>query len=145
METLGQTRIDKLIKVATEKVGTEYKLAQYIGYDQAAITKWKNKSKPCPLEAQALMAEVAGFNASEVIAVAILERNADKPRFEKLEIALGKAFAGMKGAALVSIVASVGLAFSSWSVVLSTQCVLLLSKKTKEPTSRRLFFFDCTI
>lgn len=136
MKTLEKTRIDKLIELATEKMGTEYRLAKSIGYEQQAFTKWKSGKSPCPLEAQALMAAVAGLNANEVIAVAILERNADKPRFEKLELALGKIYAGMNGVGLVAIAASVGWVFEQMTVVYNTQCVLQLSKKRQ---SRRFF------
>ena len=132
METLVKTRIDNLIKRASESAGTEYKLAKIMGYDQAALTKWKNGSKPCPIEAQAIMAEVAGLDAMETIAAALLERNEGTKRYGALEKAVGKACATIREAKA----ASFGGKADSDTEKIYTQCVLQATKKRR---SRRFF------
>lgn len=132
METLAKTRIDNLIKRASESAGTEYKLAKIMGYDQAALTKWKNGSKPCPIEAQAIMAEVAGLDAMETIAAALLERNEGTKRYGALEKAVGKACATIREAKA----ASFGGKADSDTEKIYTQCVLQATKKRR---MRRFF------
>ena len=144
MQTSEETRIDKLIKMASEKSGTEYKLAQAMGYSQQHFTKWKNGTRPCPIEAQAIMAEIAGLEAMEVVAAALLERNKGKRQYKALEKAVGKVYATIRGAAVAKYGAGLSLVFSlGWieSVVQKTQCVLQLSKKTQFQMSRKALFF----
>lgn len=121
METLAKNRIDNLIKRASESAGTEYKLAKIMGYDQAALTKWKNGSKPCPIEAQAIMAEVAGLDAMETIAAALLERNEGTKRYGALEKAVGKACATIREAKAASFG---GKADSDTEKNIYTMCIM---------------------
>ena len=139
METSVKTRIDKLIKLASEKSGTEYKLAQAMGYSQQHFTKWKNGTRPCPIEAQAIMAEIAGLEAMEVVAAALLGRNEGKRQYKALEKGVGKGYATIRGAGGANNGAKASWVFSAGllaSVVQQTQCVLRLSKKRQ---SRRFF------
>lgn len=137
--TLEKTRIDKLIEAASKKAGTEYKLAQAMGYSQQQINDWKNKRKPCPIEAQAIMADIAGFDAMETVAKGLLERSEGNRRYIALEQAVGKAFATIRAAGVANIGAKASWVFSAGllaTVVQQTQCVLQLSKKR---LSRRFF------
>lgn len=133
MEALEQTRIDSLIKRASEKAGTEYKLAKIMGYSQQQIYDWKTKRKPCPIEAQAIMAEIAGLDAMETIAAALLERNEGTKRYGALEKAVGKACATIREAKA----ASFGGKADSDTEKIYTQCVLQATKKRR---MRRFFY-----
>lgn len=132
MNTSVKTRIAKLIESASEKAGTEYKLAQVMGYDQAAITKWKNGNKPCPIEAQAIMADIAGLDAMETVAKGLLERSEGNRRYNALEQAVGKVYATIRAAGVANIGAKTSWVFSAGllaTVVQQTQCVLRIRNK----------------
>lgn len=107
-------RVRTLIHAASAIAGSQNKLAKSIGYSSSEVSEWATGSRACPLEAQVLMAHLAGFNPQEVLAHAMIERHANTPRGEKLFTALGKASrqAGAVRVALAAIFASVVLAFS---------------------------------
>lgn len=98
-------RLILLIEAAGHKAGSYYKLAKQIGFTESDISSWKANRKPCPIEAQALMADVAGLKAEEVALLAIIERAAEKNprRGEMLERALGKTFERMSAGASCAI------------------------------------------
>jgi hypothetical protein len=109
----NESRLNLLIAKAGEKAGSYYKLSKIIGYTESDISSWKAKRTACPIEAQALMAEVAGLNAEEVTLYAIIERAAEKnpKRGELLARALGKGLGRMSAAASCITYASVNLGF----------------------------------
>jgi transcriptional regulator with XRE-family HTH domain len=109
-----EERIAKLINAAAQLYPSENQLAQAIGYTRSELSQWKLGKRACPVEAQVLLAAVAGLDAEEVLAYALIERNADTARGEKLLTALGKGsgFMSAAKAGLLGIFASVALAFS---------------------------------
>jgi hypothetical protein len=106
-----RARLLHLIDAAAEIAGSDNKLAQQIEATRFQISQWRAGSRPCPLEAQVLMAGIAGFNAAEVLSYALIERNRDTPRGEKLFTALGKATAARGAAGLLLLSGSAGSAF----------------------------------
>jgi len=99
-------RIKQLIDLASASVGGQNKLARNIGYSSAELSQWHTATRPCPIEAQALMAQVAGLEPSEVVAYAMIEKHADTPRGEKLASAMGKRLGAIGVAASGAIYAS---------------------------------------
>ena len=92
METTTQAspRLITLIQDAIKKAGNEPKLAQFVEASRHNVNAWKHGTRPCPLEAQILMATLTKRDVYEVIKDALIERNAGTPRGEKLVSALGK-------------------------------------------------------
>jgi len=83
-------RVVSLINESAARAGSPAKLAPTIGYTRHDVSAWIHGGRPCPIEAQALMATVVGRDVDEVIRAALIERNANTPRGEKLISALGK-------------------------------------------------------
>jgi len=77
-------QLDKLIEQASAIAGSDYKLAKEIGTTPQRVSNWRRGEQPCPVEDQALIADLAGVDPVEQIIEALLERNADKPRGAKL-------------------------------------------------------------
>jgi DNA-binding transcriptional regulator YdaS (Cro superfamily) len=92
-------RIKALIDAASVRIGNQYRMGKLIGYSTAEVSLWKAGARPCPPEAQVLMAQAAGFDPAEVLAIAIIERHANTTRGEKLLTALGKALHPERAAA----------------------------------------------
>lgn len=92
MQTTEQPseRLKKLMEEATKKAGNASKLAEMIEETRHHVSAWKHGRRPCPLEAQILMASLAGRDVGAEIKAAILERNSGTSRGEKLISALGK-------------------------------------------------------
>lgn len=100
-------RVRSLIEKAALRAGNEYRLAKAIGYPDSTVANWKAGQRPCPVSAQALLAEAAGLNPNEVLAYAVIEREPNPKRKERLANALGKALGRMSAAASCVIFASV--------------------------------------
>lgn len=99
-------RIKTLIDAASMRVGNQYRMGRHIGYSDAEVSMWKAGARSCPPEAQALMAEAAGFDVAEILAIAIIERHANTARGEKLLSALGKVLHQEHAAAFIATSAS---------------------------------------
>lgn len=124
-------RIQNLILVSSAIFGGQNKMARAIGYGPGEVSEWANGRRPCPLEAQVLMADAAGLNAQEVMAYAIIERHANTPRGEKLLSALGKVSRAAGVAASCFISASVvwgSKATCAVPALLNTMCSLVKSE-----------------
>lgn len=78
-------RIISLINKAATVAGNDTKLADLIGEGRGRMSSWRSGDRPCPIEAQILMAEIAGMDINEVMKDAILERNEESERSEKLK------------------------------------------------------------
>lgn len=89
-ELTSTNRIAALIKQASEKAGSSYKLAKLIHRTDSEVSQWKTGKKTCPVQAQAMMAEIAGLNAPEVALYAVIESEKDPKRKEVLARVLGK-------------------------------------------------------
>lgn len=74
----------ELITRAAEAAGSEYKLAKALEIPQAHVSNWKTGYRTCTVEDRIQLAELAGVDIEEVIADALLERWAGKPKGERL-------------------------------------------------------------
>jgi hypothetical protein len=92
MDTNAQAspRLVLLIQEAAKKAGNEAKLAVLVEATRHNVNAWKHGRRPCPLEAQILMAAIAERDVGAEIKAAVLERNSGTSRGEKLIYAMGK-------------------------------------------------------
>lgn len=100
-------RVSSLIDQAAAKAGSRYKLARMIGRSDAELAQWRKGVRACPIPAQALMAEVAGLEATEVALYALIESEKDPTRKEALARVLGKGLMHTIAVASSAIFASV--------------------------------------
>lgn len=105
------SRIQALIHEASAKAGSQRKLAAALGYHPANVTEWLQGKRACPVQAQALMADLAGLNAEEVTLYALIEGERNPQRKESLLRVLGKGFARMSAVASCFIFGSALWAF----------------------------------
>lgn len=98
-----------LIDRASAIAGSDAKLAESLGQHRSKVSDWRHGRQPCPPEMQALMADLAGFDAQQVALRALVEKHEGSPLGEKLLRALGKpsrltgAVAGFVGAIAVAV------------------------------------------
>lgn len=116
-------RVVTLINESAAKIGSPAKLAPTIGYTRHDVSAWIHGARPCPIEAQALMATVTGRDVDEVIREALIERNANTPRGEKLISALGKGLMSAGAATLITGYASDVSASSAIVLVDVLRCI----------------------
>jgi hypothetical protein len=88
-----------LIEKAGAIVGTEYKLAQALGYPQRVLSDWKAGRKVCTPPDRARLAAMANEDAVQELVRATLASNAGTLRGEQLETVLGKWLRATGGAA----------------------------------------------
>lgn len=84
------TRINSLITRASMRAGNQSRLAKMLEVSPGNVTDWLEGRRPCPLEAQILMAPLADENVDSVIHTAIVEKHEGTSKGEKLISALGK-------------------------------------------------------
>lgn len=106
-QNYATARFISLLDKATQKAGNEAKLGKLVLATRHNVNAWKHGIRPCPLEAQVLMASIAGLDVETVMREALLERNAGTARGEKLEAVL------KKGAAVAGAVTASALCGSS--------------------------------
>ena len=82
-------RINRLLDRAKEQTGSDYATAKRLGASRQNVSNWR-KGKSCPIEKQALMAEIAGLSAIEVVAYAMIEGAKTAAEKERLYTAVGK-------------------------------------------------------
>jgi hypothetical protein len=82
-------RLQTLIRAGIQHHGSEAALARALNATQANVQRWR-QTGVCPLDAQILMAEWAGLDPREVIALALIEQTKDTPRGAKVAAVLGK-------------------------------------------------------
>lgn len=116
-------RVIDLINESAAKVGNPSKLGPTIGYTRHDVSAWIHGGRPCPVEAQALMAAVAGRNIDDVIREALIERNANTPRGEKLVSALGKGLMSAGGLTAITLYGSDASASSAIVLVDLLRCI----------------------
>ena len=120
-----------LIDKASAIAGSDYKLAQLLGVGRQTVSNWRHGQAPCPVEMQALMADVAGLDPVAELARAVVRKHEGTAKGDMLMRALGKASL-VTGAVIASAGASAHQIFStipgaSHAVDLMrsfTQCVL---------------------
>ena len=116
------------MNAASEKAGSDYKLAQMLDVHRATVSQWRSGKKSCPVADVALMASIAGFNADEWAARAIVSQYEGTTKGDKLYRALGKALL-VTGAATVSAGANALPIFSREAVSHFIRCIEVLSFK----------------
>ena len=109
--------LDQLINTASEKAGSDYKLAALLDVSRMTVSNWRHGRKTCPVADVALMAEIAGLDAQAWHARATVEQYAGTPKGDKLYRALGKALV-----ATGAVIASSGASAQA----LSCECVSYL-------------------
>jgi hypothetical protein len=96
-------RIISLIEDAAMKAGNESQLAKMVEETRHNVSAWKHGRRTCPLEAQVLMAAIAGRDIDQVMREGLIERNANTAKGEKLISALGKGLMGIGGATALTL------------------------------------------
>jgi len=91
--------LDQLITKAAEKAGSDYKLAQLLEVSRGNVSDWRKGRRPCPAAEQALMADIAGLDASAWGARALIAPHEGTEKGERLKQALKKALLATGGAA----------------------------------------------
>jgi hypothetical protein len=114
-------RVKTLIDEASMRAGNDRRLAKMIEATPGNVCDWRTALRPCPLEAQILMAAIAGRDVDGVIKDALIERNAGTARGEKLVSALGKGLMGLGAATALTLCANDALAFNLPGVL---RCIL---------------------
>lgn len=102
----------ELIEQASKVVGSDYKLAQMLEVPRQTVSHWKHGHKPCPPADVALMASLAGLDASAWLVRATIEKYEGTSKGDALYKALGKALLAT-GAAVASAGASATAIFGS--------------------------------
>ena len=85
-------RLIKLINAAADVAGSDTKLSVLIQEGRGRMTSWRSGARACPIEAQILMAKIAGLSISDVMREAVFERNLETKRGVKLR----EIFEGLK-------------------------------------------------
>jgi phytoene/squalene synthetase len=88
-KNLANTLIDKV----KEKTGSDYKTAQAMGFSRQVVSDWRNGRRPMPPEDMALLASLAGMDASAWLVRGVLAKHEGTPKGERLLAALGKSSA----------------------------------------------------
>lgn len=105
-------RINKLLDLAKTMSGSDYKTAKLIGVTRMNVSQWR-KGKSCPIEKQAILANLAGLDATEVVSYALIEGAADHAEKERLYTAVGKTLVPT-GATGFFVTSDKGDSASSW-------------------------------
>ena len=103
--------LERLIDLASETAGSDYKLAKKLGSSRQAISDWRHGRKTCPPGDVALMADIAGMDGEAWAARAIVAQYEGTPKGEALARVLGKALV-VTGAMIGSCGASAAEAVS---------------------------------
>lgn len=85
-----QTELLKLIDEASERAGSDGKLAAMLGVPRQHVSHWRHEHRPCNPENMALMAHIAGLNAIETLARATVKQYEGTAKGDLLMRALGK-------------------------------------------------------
>lgn len=113
-------RIGKLLDLCKAKTGSDYATAKQCGATSQAVWSWRN-GKNCPIEKQAVLAEIAGLSAIEVVAYAMVESAKSAEEKERMYTAVGKPLVATSVAACLHTSDSEGLGFD-WPD--SIRCIL---------------------
>lgn len=120
-----QTLIDK----ASKACKSEADLARTIGATRQNMNGWKKGTRPCPPEDIALMAAVAGMDATTWLAKAVVQKHEGTAKGDQLMRVLGKALLatgaaiGSSGASAAAIFGTTGSGAAEWVLAAySTMC-----------------------
>lgn len=113
----------ELIDAASKVVGSDYRLARMLETSRGAISDWRHDRRTCPPADVALMASIAGLDASAWLVRATIEKYEGTAKGDALYKALGKALLAT-GAAVVSAGASATEIFGKVFDWCSTMCIM---------------------
>ena len=99
--------LEELIDRASKAIGSDSALARELEVGRSKVSDWRAGRATCSPEDQALMAALAGLEARDWGARAMIAKHAGTSKGAKLEAALKKAFVAT-GAALASCGAIAG-------------------------------------
>lgn len=83
-------KVPALIELAASISGSYNALARELGVPDSVLHHYRQERRSCPLDIQAMLADIAGFNATEQVKESILAKHAGTPRGERLKKALAK-------------------------------------------------------
>lgn len=118
--------INSLLDRARSHTGSDSATAKAIGATRQSVSNWRH-GKACPIEDQALIADLAGIDAIATIARAMCEKHAGTAKGRRLLTVLGKS-SGAIGAAIVSG-GAVGGVLEGFTYL--TRCIERLSRKRR--------------
>lgn len=83
-------QVPALINLAKGAVGSMTALANELGVPDTVLHEYSKGRRSCPLDVQAMLADIAGFNATAQVHEAMLSKHQGTPRGERLAKALKK-------------------------------------------------------
>ncbi len=117
--------LDELMDRAKKETGNDSKLAEYLGVSRQTVSDWRHDRKPCPPADQALLAFVAGLNADDWAARALIQQHEGTEKGEHLKQALKKALLATTAAVSTSgASAAQGIKETADSVLYLIRCIL---------------------
>ena len=66
-------QLTELIKLASEKAGSQRKLASLIGLHAGQLTEMKQGKRTCNLRTRAMLAEIAGYDLKTAVLEGVIE------------------------------------------------------------------------
>jgi len=125
--------LDQLIKLASEKAGSDYKLAKMLDVSRGNVGDWKNGRRTCPAADQVLMAQIAGLEPEQWLARAVVSQYEGTSKGDKLMRALGKTLLAT-GAVIASSGVSAAVICSTTLSSYLIRCIDLLSSRRHRGT-----------
>jgi len=107
-------KLNELIDRASEAAGSDYKLAKTMEVLPQTVSNWRHGRKACPAADVALMAHIAGLDASDWLIRAVIEKHAGTPKGDKLFEALGKGSRATGDLALYGVVGALLISSEAW-------------------------------
>jgi ribosome-binding protein aMBF1 (putative translation factor) len=84
-------QVAQLIELAASIQGGYAQLARELGIPDSVVHHYRTGRRSCPLDIQAMLADIAGFNATNQVNEAMLAKHEGTARGERLRHALAKA------------------------------------------------------
>jgi hypothetical protein len=97
-----QQTVKQLIDKAAAQHGGKAAVGRELGVSPQQVSAWYAGRDPCPIDVQAMLADLAGEPVTTLIKEIVLEKAASKPWRAKLEAALKKSVAGVVATLLSS-------------------------------------------
>jgi plasmid maintenance system antidote protein VapI len=120
--------LDQLLQHASDKAGSDYRLAQVLEVNRATISQWRSGKRTCPPGDVALMAEMLGLDPEAWTARAVIAQHEGTQKGVRLASALKKAVL-VTGAALATSGANAAADGVSYFI----RCIAWLIKGQRSP------------
>jgi plasmid maintenance system antidote protein VapI len=120
--------LDQLLQHASDKAGSDYRLAKVLEVNRATISQWRSGKRTCPPGDVALMAEMLGLDPEAWTARAVIAQHEGTQKGVRLASALKKAVL-VTGAALATSGASAAAAGCSYFI----RCIEALIRGQHSP------------